>query len=172
MQVPGRLPHPAMSLSRRGFLSGRRANTPEIRPPWAIAAPEFDHVCDRCSRCIDACPSNILNLGAGGFPVVNFTTGACDFCGKCVDACAPAALQHANQGAAPWSLKASIGEGCLANNSVECRVCGEACEAAAIRFKPRLGGAAQPELDSSRCNGCGACFSPCPVRAIAMEMHQ
>lgn len=161
-----------MSMSRRGFLSGCRGNTPEIRPPWAIAAPQFELRCDRCGECAKACPPRVIAVGAGGFPVVDFSAGACDFCAKCVDACVPGALQHGDVGSRPWALKASFQPGCLAHAGVECRVCGEVCETAAIRFRPRLGGAALPELDSARCNGCGACFSPCPVRAIAMEIHQ
>ena len=171
MQSLRPLPHPAMKLSRRGFLSGRTGDTAEIRPPWAIAAPGFEQQCDRCGDCIAVCPPQIIAVGAGGFPAVDFSAGACDFCAKCVNACVPAALQHTDA-ANPWPLKASFSDRCLARSGVECRVCGEACETSAIRFHPRLGGAALPELDTSRCNGCGACFSPCPVRAIAMEMHQ
>jgi len=64
--------------------------------------------------------------------------------------------------------RAVITRDCLAYNNVVCRSCGEACEAAAIRFRPRLGGAAVPEVDEGKCTGCGACMAPCPAKAITL----
>ena len=34
---------------------------------------------------------------------------------------------------------------------------------------PLLGAAALAELDSQRCNGCGACLAPCPSQAIQLR---
>ncbi|MCR3799930.1 4Fe-4S binding protein, partial [Pseudomonas aeruginosa] len=31
------------------------------------------------------------------------------------------------------------------------------------------GGVALAELDSQRCNGCGACLAPCPSQAIQLR---
>lgn len=56
----------------------------------------------------------------------------------------------------------------MARGNVVCRTCGDACEAAAIRFRPRLGGAALPEVDGEKCTGCGACVAPCPAAAITL----
>ena len=36
----------------------------------------------------------------------------------------------------------------------------------AIRFRLQLGGVAKPILDLESCNGCGACLSVCPTKAI------
>ena len=66
-------------------------------------------------------------------------------------------------------LRARIAETCLAEAGVECRICGENCPTGAIRFRPRLGGVAQPQLDVAACTGCGACFAPCPTRAIVVK---
>lgn len=161
-----------MSVSRRSFLRGRfRAAGDALRPPWAKAAGEFDHSCTRCGDCIEACPTRIIKSGPGGYPSVDFSVGECTFCGDCVTVCEPGALQRV-EGRAPWALKLSIADGCLARQGVECRVCGECCETSVIRFRPKLGGVAEPGLDLARCTGCGACVAPCPVGAIAMEMHQ
>ena len=65
------------------------------------------------------------------------------------------------------SLLADIGDACLARRQVECRICGEVCDASAIRFRPTLGGVSRPELDHAACTGCGACVAPCPAHAIA-----
>lgn len=159
-------------VTRRGFLRGRfRSAGNEVRPPWALGSDEFELACDRCAACIEACPTAILKPGDGGFPQVDFASGECSFCVECVRVCKPGALSISGD-AAPWQLKARIGQDCLADRAVECRICGESCGTGAIRFRPRLGGVARPELDAGNCTGCGACYAPCPVRAIAMEMHQ
>lgn len=158
------------SPSRRGFLRGRvRAVAPAPRPPWAREERDFISSCTRCDACIDACPTAILVRADGGFPAVDFSRGECTFCGDCVTHCAPRALLRPAEGDAPWSLKASIGQACLAAAGVECRVCGETCPAGAIRFRPRIGGVALPQLEAEACTGCGACFAPCPTRAIVVQ---
>lgn len=158
------------SPSRRGFLRGRvRAAAPAPRPPWAREERDFISSCTRCDACIDACPTAILVRADGGFPAVDFSRGECTFCGDCVTHCAPRALLRPAEGDAPWSSKASIGQACLAAAGVECRVCGENCPVGAIRFRPRIGGVALPQLEAEACTGCGACFAPCPTRAIVVQ---
>jgi len=158
-----------MSALRRGFLTGRfRSARPAQRPPWAIDADAFEDRCTRCKECLRVCPTGIVVAGEGGFPKVDFARGECTFCGACVIACAPAALMRRDAGGAPWRLTATVGDTCLAGHGVECRVCGEACGPGAIRFRPQMGGAARPQLDAARCTGCGACYAPCPVGAIAL----
>ena len=60
----------------------------------------------------------------------------------------------------------AFAEHCLAQQNVVCRTCGEICAHDAIRFSPRLGGAALPVLDSERCTGCGDCLPICPNSAL------
>lgn len=57
---------------------------------------------------------------------------------------------------------------CLAERNVVCRSCGEQCPTAAIRFSPRLGGAALPAVLADRCTGCGDCLPVCPVGALQL----
>jgi NAD-dependent dihydropyrimidine dehydrogenase PreA subunit len=64
--------------------------------------------------------------------------------------------------------RAVISNRCVAFANVVCRSCGDACGEAAIRFSPRLGGAALPEVIAARCTGCGDCVPVCPAGAIAM----
>ncbi|AYH42021.1 ferredoxin-type protein NapF [Azoarcus sp. DN11] len=158
-----------MSTSRRGFLRGYiRSDVDVLRPPWAIAGGAFEDACTRCGDCLKACPTAILVAGPGGYPGVDFGHGECSFCGDCVTACKAGALRRSD-GLAPWRLAAVIAEACLARRGIECRVCGEACGAAAICFRPSRGGVAQPLFDAERCTGCGACQAPCPAGAIAMK---
>jgi ferredoxin-type protein NapF len=62
---------------------------------------------------------------------------------------------------------ATIGDACLARQGVLCRSCGDACPAAAIRFRP--GGVPTPEVLAGRCTGCGACLPACPAAAITIR---
>lgn len=158
-----------MSASRRSFLFGRfRADRAALRPPWAIEAGAFEARCTRCDDCVRACPSAIVVAGDGGYPKVDFSRGECTFCGDCASVCRAQALRR-EAGARPWALGIAITEGCVARDGIECRVCGEICGEAAIRFRPRIGGAALPEADAERCTGCGACVAPCPAAAIELK---
>jgi ferredoxin-type protein NapF len=155
-----------VDISRRRFLRGDFSGSKTAaRPPWALAEADFAGACTRCRACIDACPEHILAPDAEARPVVDFDRGACTFCGACVDTCLPRALVK-REGEAPWPLKARIQESCLARANVVCRACGEACPVQAIRFRPVVMAAALPEVDAGLCTGCGACFAPCPSRAI------
>lgn len=62
----------------------------------------------------------------------------------------------------------AFAEHCLAVQNVVCRSCGERCEQQAIRFSPRLGGAALPNLIAERCTGCGECLPVCPSAALSL----
>ncbi len=159
-----------MDPSRRGFLRARpvaRVEAP-LRPPWALADDvRFTDACTRCGDCLRACPERVIVPGDGGFPTVVFTERGCTLCGACVSACTPQALRRV-EGEAPWRQAPRIAASCLAQRRVECRVCGEACDDAALKFRPALGGIPQPELLAERCTGCGACVAPCPVGAITI----
>ena len=150
----------------RGDYSGR--NNP-IRPPWALAENTFIELCDACGDCSEQCPTHIIHLGRGNFPVIDFKSGECLFCGDCVTACKPGALKRIDD-QQPWSVVATIkNDTCLAYNNVECRSCYDPCEARAIKMTPRIGGVSIPELNNTACTGCGACFAVCPVQAVNMN---
>ena len=152
-----------MDASRRNLLFGRKPQAASaVRPPWAT--PQFIERCTRCGDCVSACPTNIIKVGDAGFPTIDFSRGECTFCGDCSSACTPKALsQNSDQ---PWSLQAEITASCLANHAVECRICGDTCDAGAIRFVLAVGKVAQPQITSTQCTGCGACFAPCPSNSI------
>lgn len=152
--------------SRRNFLRGRfSARKGPQRPPWALAEAAFLVACTRCGDCLRACPTRIVIGRDAGYPTIDFGAGECTFCGDCTRACTTGAL-HQGAGQPPWMIVASVDDRCLAHRHVECRICGDLCEARAIRFSPQLGGPAQPQVDSTACTGCGACVAPCPAHAL------
>lgn len=158
-----------VDLSRRGFFRGRPRPRAELRPPWALPEDSFIDRCTRCNDCLQACPQKILVTGDGGYPSVDFKLGECTFCGDCLSACKPKALLRQEAAQSAWPYKAAIGEDCLPRQGVECRVCGDFCDARAIRFTPRLGGSPLPEINLETCTGCGACLAACPVVTISVR---
>lgn len=154
-----------MDLSRRRFFGRRLPRVAPSRPPWSMPEAGFVDACSRCDDCVKACPTGLLKRGDGGFPVADFSAAACTFCGDCAKACKTGAIAT-DTSQEPWQFTIRIGEGCLAHQRVECRVCGEICEARAIRFPLVAGGVPRPEIDTDACSGCGACLAPCPVNAI------
>ncbi|CAI2156688.1 ferredoxin-type protein [Serratia fonticola] len=158
-------------LSRRRLLSGQwRHQSDAIRPPWSREAPLFLAGCTRCQACVNACETGVLISGSGGYPEIDFQRAECTFCRQCADACeAPVFYPPQHQ---PWQQVASFSAVCLAMQGVECRSCQDSCETQAIRFRPRLGGIAQPALEAAACNGCGACIAGCPTSAIAITRSE
>lgn len=160
---------------RRSFLRGdlRAANAVEPaaapRPPWSLRPDAaFGERCTRCGDCVRACPRSVLRSGDGGFPEISFAAAGCSLCGDCAKACPTGAIDPAaNPVAFAWRVQ--IADGCLNRRGVECRVCGEACEARALRFVPARGGIAQLQVDTAACTGCGDCVPVCPVGAIALR---
>ena len=61
-----------------------------------------------------------------------------------------------------------IGQCIAFAQNVVCRSCGDACGEAAIRFSPRIDGAACPVILSERCTACGECVPVCPTSAISL----
>lgn len=157
------------AITRKQFLRGDfRNQRVVIRPPWSYDEHEFVERCTRCGECISHCPENILTKDKHGFPRVNFSKGECLLCHECVDNCEVEALSQ-DLDRAPWNVKAEITEQCLVYRGVHCMVCREQCESEAITFTYKAGLPPIPHLNQSLCNGCGACFKPCPGQAINLS---
>ncbi len=157
-------------LQRRQFLHGDfTARRLPIRPPWAVNEASFISLCTRCRACLPMCPEQLIQIGSGGFPELDFSRTGCAFCGACALACSTGALQRDVDSRAPWTLQAQLIPGCLALQGALCRSCSEHCEADAIRFKLHRNGVAQPQINVSSCTGCGACIGVCPTHALKLR---
>lgn len=156
-----------MDVSRRRFFlkaTGDAAEVMALRPPWSGNGRDFMERCTRCGDCASVCETRVIQFGADGYPRIDFSVAGCTLCGRCVTACQPGVLRR--EGRSAWEHQVAINDSCLARQNVECRMCGESCDAGAIRFRLRQGGVARPELNAEICNGCGECVGVCPTRSI------
>ncbi len=166
---------PKMDPRRRSFLRGKLADVgarevpPPPRPPWSLHPDaQFTSRCTRCGDCVRGCPRGVLHARGGGYPQIRFDAAGCSLCGECASACQSGAIDRATMAQA-FEWRVDIGAACLNRRGVECRVCGDACEARALRFVPARGGIAQLRVDTEACTGCGECVSVCPVAVISLR---
>ena len=157
----------ALSTSKRNLLFARNSQEKAFRPPWSISEKDFIETCTRCGECFKECPSNVIKIGDGGFPELDFSHAGCDFCQVCVQVCQPGALKIRDCPA--LNSVAHIDENCFSERGVICRSCGEICNVGAIRFKPAVGGITHVLLNTELCNGCGECVHLCPAQSITMK---
>ncbi len=158
--------------------SGRVEPQAPLRPPGSIAEGNFTGVCTRCGNCAGVCPSGIIepDLGASGVtglltPKLDFAEDYCrEDCHRCGEVCpsgaiAPLALAEKRRriiGVAAVDLDL-----CLLAQGRECTACIRLCPYEAIAMQSSDGGFTNdPYVDLTRCNGCGACESVCPVRPL------
>ncbi|WP_394954253.1 4Fe-4S binding protein [uncultured Helicobacter sp.] len=132
------------------------------------------HALSQCAQCEGACVENcpeqiIIKADKTSVPYLNFMIGGCTFCGECARACqnlwgeyAPLELDTHNVIAAKVSIDPLS---CLAWQKTTCMSCKEACVENAIVFSAGL----YPEVDSERCNACGACYARCPKFSIGIS---
>ena len=136
-----------------------------VPPPWVRDIKLFKSICDGCGECFACCESKILVPDCDGYPHVDFSQASCSFCGACAESCPKGAFSY-EPSSPPWNLKAFITGTCLSHNNVLCRTCAEHCEEEAIIIPKTNGTISAPRILTDRCNGCGACYGPCPVKAI------
>ena len=164
--------------SRRAFFRRPAAlvasdNPAAQRPPWALSESLFTDKCTRCHECISACEEEIIFIGDGSFPEIDFNRGECTFCEACIDTCKPAALlkQVANPQAFYFDI--TIDDSCLAKQKTHCQSCKDVCDTRAITMpwpKSISSGAIQtPEINIEDCTSCGACISICPSQSISIN---
>lgn len=155
-----------------------------LRPPGAIAEPEFLAACIKCGQCVQVCPVKAIKLadaedGYGlGVPYIDARAQACDFsCDavQCVLACPTGALAHdlsKKEEVRMGIARLSNPEGCLARQGRGFTGAARGADFPGIhryaeidRWKPiRI---AEHPYDLPVCD---LCVRECPIKdAIALE---
>ncbi len=146
-----------------------------LRPPGALAEPQFVQTCEACGKCVDACPARAIFLHdepgatAGKTPVIDPDRAACVICEGllCTHVCPSGALLPLTE---PEQIRMGLAEVytpiCSRTNGEKCVVCVELCPLgpAAIRFA----GTGPPEVLPDGCTGCGVCQLHCPTSPKAI----
>ncbi len=160
-----------------------------IRPPGALAEPDFLAACVRCGLCVRDCPYNTLKLSELGDKV---TTGTpyfiarnipCEMCDDipCVVACPTGALDKelTNIDDARMGLAALVDEeNCLNFLGLRCEICYRVCPlinkaiTLEAQHNPRTGKHALfiPVVHSDACTGCGKCEHACILPEAAIKV--
>jgi ferredoxin-type protein NapF len=139
-----------------------------MRPPGAGEELSFSHKCDGCAACVQACETHIIQLDSKKRPFVSFLRAGCTFCGRCIEVCEPGALSMSDKLEQSFAWRAEVASNCLDKHGIVCRACESSCEENAIRFRPLVGGKTDVTIRAEACNGCGACVSKCPSKAISL----
>ncbi|MDO4291167.1 MAG: 4Fe-4S dicluster domain-containing protein [Eggerthellaceae bacterium] len=175
-------------LSRRGFVTAgvvagctvalgvgtgagaRRGDAVQLRPPGADGELSLQARCNRCQRCVQACPRGVvqpLGLASGlvnvSTPTLLYARDYCDFCMKCVDACPTGALRADALTASNIGVAKVISDACVAWMWAGCSVCEDACPVEGALTMDEHG---RPAVDEALCNGCGLCEATCPASSL------
>ncbi|OZI17224.1 ferredoxin-type protein NapG [Bordetella genomosp. 7] len=157
-----------------------------LRPPGALAEPEFLAACIRCGLCVRACPYDTLRLATLGRPIPVGTPYfdargvPCEMCEDipCVPACPTGALDHALTRIEDARMGLAVlidQENCLNFQGLRCDVCYRVCPLidTAITLErqhnPRSDRHAMllPTVHSAHCTGCGKCEQSCVLPGAA-----
>ena len=148
-----------------------------FRPPGACADETvFLSTCERCKKCSDACPHNVIfhlgpSAGAGeGTPYIEPNELPCHWCPSmdCIQACPTDTLSFNDANTANLIGKAELDiDLCLTQQGILCDDCVTVCPSGiqAITIKNN-----SPVIDEALCVGCGMCAYHCPAPAKAIRI--
>lgn len=153
-----------------GHLARENAHAVYLRPPGAESEGSLLAKCDRCQRCVQACPYNLvqprplsLDFPTVGTPEIVYKSGYCDFCMKCVEVCPTGALTMDAPTANNIGVAKVISDACVAWDWGGCTICADVCPVdGAITLDDR----GRPHVDELLCDGCGLCETECPAPSL------
>lgn len=159
-----------VAVGALGGFAHEQAHAVHLRPPGAESESSLLAKCDRCERCVQACPYDLvqpmplsLDLPTVGTPEIVYKRGYCDFCMKCIEACPTGALTMDAPSAANIGVAKVISDACVAWDWGGCTICADVCPVeGAITLDDR----GRPHVDGSLCDGCGLCELECPAASL------
>ena len=151
-----------------------------LRPPGAGSQREFLARCIRCSQCVQACPTDVLQLAGAtdpvsiGTPFVVARDQPCDLCQgrdqmECIAVCPTDALQLlARREDVRMGTAIVNTDTCFPYVGVSCRACWHACPFPddAISFD----GLGHPIAHEDACVGCGLCEHACLTSTTSIRI--
>lgn len=158
-----------------------------LRPPGALAEPDFNALCIKCGRCVVACPYDTLALapvGGGaplGTPYFVPRETPCYLCPDipCKAACPTGALtpELSDVMQSRMGLAYIDTEHCLSWQGLRCEICYRVCplreKAITVETRPRKKSKHAmllPVVLSEGCTGCGICENACPTDKAAIKV--
>lgn len=153
-----------------GHLLREEAQAVYLRPPGAESEGSLLAKCDRCQRCVQACPYDLVqprplsfDFPTVGTPELIYKAGYCDFCMKCVEVCPTGALTLDAPSASDIGVAKVISDACVAWDWGGCTICADVCPVeGAITLDDR----GRPHVNAQLCDGCGLCELECPAPSL------
>ncbi len=153
-----------------------RSMQPQIilRPPGAKPPGEFESLCSRCGKCVEACPVKCIQIDASayigdGYPCISPAIAPCVLCDElaCMKACPTGALTLVDKFAIRMGLAEVSHESCLRHHGEDCRLCLDACPIGenAIVVSANSG---RVLVKPGGCTGCGMCEQACPTHPASI----
>lgn len=148
----------------------KQADAEYLRPPGMDTQTDLIARCDRCQRCLQVCPYEIITplpLGESvvgyGTPTLDFTRGYCDFCMLCVDVCPTGALRYGARTESNIGIAKVVKDSCVAWDWTGCTVCKDECP---VEGAITLDEHDRPVVHDDLCDGCGRCEEVCPSASL------
>ena len=150
------------------------AKRPIVRPPGAVPEAEFLAKCNRCQRCVQICPTNVIfpvrltaDFVAANTPELIFKRSYCNSCMECTHICPTRALLPTDKDDMDIGDAVIVKDDCVAWQWIGCTVCVDKCPPKAIE----LDNMKRPVVDLQKCNGCGICEQVCPSQSLRANIR-